>query len=68
MQAVSSDIAVFLADWIQDAARPESNAARDLPVTRMDRAVDQYIAELEPGRTETKATYEAIKRSLHRYW
>ncbi|KAI0639300.1 nucleoporin [Trametes polyzona] len=69
VQAISSDIAVLLTDWIEDAKRPQSAASRgEFPVFRIDQAVDQYLAELEPSRTETKAAYEAIKRQLRRHW
>ncbi|KAI0824272.1 nucleoporin [Trametes gibbosa] len=69
VQAISSDIAVLLTDWIEDAKRPQSVTSRgDFPVFRIDQAVEQYLAELEPGRTETKTAYEAIKRQLRRHW
>ncbi|KAI0662717.1 nucleoporin [Cubamyces menziesii] len=69
VQAISSDIAVLLTDWIEDAKRPQSAASRgEFPVFRIDQAVEQYLAELEPGRTETKAAYESIKRQLRRHW
>ncbi|KAI0374276.1 nucleoporin [Pilatotrama ljubarskyi] len=69
VQAISSDIAVLLTDWIEEAKRPQSAASRgDFPVFRIDQAVDQYLAELEPSRTETKTAYEAIKRQLRRHW
>ncbi|KAI0757109.1 nucleoporin [Daedaleopsis nitida] len=69
VQAISSDIAIILADWIEEAKRPQSTAARsEFPVFRIDQAVEQYLAELEPGRTETKSAYETIKRQLRRHW
>ncbi|RPD63049.1 nucleoporin [Lentinus tigrinus ALCF2SS1-6] len=69
VQAISSDIAVLLTDWVEEAKRPQSAAARgEFPVFRIDQAVEQYLAELEPTRTETKAAYEAIKRQLRRHW
>ena len=69
MQAISSDIAVLLKDWVEEAKRPQSVAARDeFPVFRIDQAVEQYLAEVEPSRTETKSTYEDIKRQLRRHW
>ncbi|KAI0735282.1 nucleoporin [Earliella scabrosa] len=69
VQAISSDIAVLLTDWIEEAKRPQSAAARsEFPVFRIDQAVEQYLVELEPGRSETKAAYEAIKRQLRRHW
>ncbi|KAH9937039.1 Non-repetitive/WGA-negative nucleoporin C-terminal-domain-containing protein [Fomitopsis serialis] len=40
----------------------------EFPVYRVDQAVDQYTAELDPSRTETKAAYENIKRQLRRNW
>ncbi|KAH8099410.1 nucleoporin [Cristinia sonorae] len=69
VQAVSSDIAVLLTDWVDAARRPQSGSARsEFPVFRIDTAVDQYLSELEPSRTETKASYEAVKRQLRRNW
>ncbi|KAI0094802.1 nucleoporin [Irpex rosettiformis] len=69
VQAVSSDIAVLLSDWLDDVKRPQFAASRgEFPVYRIDQAVDQYLAELETSRTETKATYEAVKRQLRRDW
>ncbi|PIL32067.1 transporter [Ganoderma sinense ZZ0214-1] len=69
VQAISSDIAVLLSDWIEEAKRPQSPAARgEFPVFRIDQAVEQYLAELEPARTETKEAYESIKRQLRRHW
>ena len=38
----------------------------EFPVFRIDQAIDQYLAELEPSRTETKAMYEGVKRQLRR--
>ncbi|KZT72803.1 nucleoporin [Daedalea quercina L-15889] len=69
VQSISSDIAVLLTDWLDDAKRPQSAASRsEFPVYRIDQAVDQYLAELNPSRTETKAAYEDIKRQLRRNW
>ncbi|KAL4242212.1 non-repetitive/WGA-negative nucleoporin family protein [Abortiporus biennis] len=69
VQAVSSDIAVLLTDWIEEAKRPQSAASLgEFPVFRIDQAVDQYLAELEPSRKETKISYENIKRQLRRNW
>ncbi|KDQ63476.1 hypothetical protein JAAARDRAFT_695291 [Jaapia argillacea MUCL 33604] len=68
VQAVSSDIAILLTDWLRDANRPQAPAAREFPVDRIDLAVDQYLSELEPSSSETRATYEAIKRQLRRNW
>ncbi|EKM61129.1 uncharacterized protein PHACADRAFT_24346 [Phanerochaete carnosa HHB-10118-sp] len=69
VQAVSSDIAVLLTDWLEDVKRPGSAASRgEFPVYRIDQAVDQYVSELQPGRTETKTLYEAVKRQIRRNW
>ena len=69
VQAISSDIAVLLTDWVEEAKRPQSPAARgEFPVFRIDQGVEQYLAELEPTRTETKGAYESIKRQLRRHW
>ncbi|KZT06007.1 nucleoporin [Laetiporus sulphureus 93-53] len=69
LQAISSDIAVLLTDWLEEAKRPQSAAAqKEFPVNRIDRAVDHYLSELDQSRTETKAAYENIKRQLRMYW
>ncbi|KAJ6575033.1 nucleoporin [Mycena capillaripes] len=71
VQAVSSDIAVLLSDWIEDAKRPQSSTGRrvdEFPVGRIHLAVEQYLAELEASRTETKEAFENIKRQLRRNW
>ena len=69
VQTVSSDIAVLLADWLEDIRRPQSQASKgEFHVYRIDQAVEQYLAELEASRTDTKAAYEAIKRQLRRHW
>jgi nuclear pore complex protein Nup155 len=69
VQTVSSDIAVLLSDWLDEAKRPQSSVARgEFPVGRIDVAIDQYLLELQPGRAETKAMYESVKRGLRRNW
>lgn len=58
-----------MTDWLEEAKRPQSSIGRgEFPVGRIDVAIDQYLAELEPGRAETKTLYEDIKRQLRRYW
>ncbi|KAK7064289.1 nucleoporin [Favolaschia claudopus] len=71
VQAVSSDIAVLLGDWIEDVKRPQTSTGRrvdEFPVGRIHSAVEQYLAELEPSRTETKEAFEQVKRQLRRNW
>ncbi|KAF7970509.1 hypothetical protein HWV62_23741 [Athelia sp. TMB] len=71
VQAVSSDIAVLLADWLDAARRPQAAVARaEVPVGRIDAAIDQYLSELDgdPRRAETRAVYEGVKRQLRRNW
>ncbi|KAJ7932473.1 nucleoporin [Mycena leptocephala] len=71
VQAVSSDIAVLLGDWIEDAKRPQSSTGRrvdEFPVGRIHLAVEQYLVELEATRTETREAFENIKRQLRRNW
>ena len=69
MQSLSSDIAVLLADWLEEAKRPDSSVGRgEFPVGRIDLAIDQYLKELNTDRKETKALYENIKRQLRRNW
>ena len=72
VQAISSDIAVLLADWLEEAKRPQSSTVGrgEFPVGRIDLAIDQYLSELEsdPKRAETRKVYENIKRQLRRNW
>ncbi|KAF9015084.1 nucleoporin [Cyathus striatus] len=69
VQAISSEIAILFSDWLQEAMRPQSSIGRgEFPVGRIDTAIDQYVAELEASRTETRTTFENVKRQLHRYW
>lgn len=69
MQAISSGIAVLLNDWLEEALRPQSSvSAGEFPVGRIDSTIDHYLSELEPSRSETKKTYENIKRQLRRNW
>ncbi|KAJ7706259.1 nucleoporin [Mycena rosella] len=71
VQAVSSDIAILLNDWIDDAKRPQSSTGRrvdEFPVGRIHLAVEQYLVELEATRTQTRDTFEDIKRQLRRNW
>ncbi|KAF9244625.1 nucleoporin [Melanogaster broomeanus] len=69
VQAISSDIAVLLSDWLEEAKRPQSLTARaELPVGRIDVAVGQYLSELDSGSSETRVIYEGIKHQLRRNW
>ncbi|KAK0464897.1 nucleoporin [Desarmillaria tabescens] len=69
VQAISSDIAVLLVDWLEEARRPNSSIGRgEVPVGRIDAAVDQYLKELNVDRKDTKSTYENAKRLLRRNW
>jgi nuclear pore complex protein Nup155 len=67
---VSSDIAVLLNDWLEEAKRPQSSIGRgEFPVGKIDVAVDLYMKELNVVETpETKAIYEGVKRGLRRNW
>ena len=70
VQTVSSDIAVLLNAWIQEARRPQPNAqARgEVPVARLDEVVEQYLREVAPDRTATRQLYEEVRRQLRRSW
>lgn len=69
VQAISTDIAILLSDWLEEAKRPQSSTARaELPAGRIDVAVGQYLAELDSSNTETRVVYEGIKRQLRRNW
>ncbi|KAK0208086.1 nucleoporin [Desarmillaria ectypa] len=69
VQAISSDIAVLLVDWLEEARRPNSTIGREeVPVGRVDAAVDQYLKELNVDRKDTRSTYENAKRLLRRNW
>lgn len=67
VQAISSDIAVLLTDWLEDARRPQSSISRgEFLVDRIHQYVDQYLAELDPSRTETQKLFQNLKRQLVR--
>ncbi|KAF9455109.1 nucleoporin [Macrolepiota fuliginosa MF-IS2] len=69
VQAISSDIAVLLNDWLEEALRPQSSiSTAEFPVGRIDSTIDHYLSELEPSRSETKKVYENIKRQLRHNW
>ncbi|KDR84906.1 hypothetical protein GALMADRAFT_233368 [Galerina marginata CBS 339.88] len=69
VQAISSEIAILITDWLAEAIRPQAHVLRaEFPVARVDSAIDQYLSELDPGRTETKTLYENSKRQLRKYW
>lgn len=73
---------MLLSDWLEEAKRSRHSHSYgsglgasvsgvkvredEFPVFRIDQAIDQYLAELEPSRTETKAIYEGVKRQLRR--
>ena len=66
---ISSDIAVLLKDWVEDAKRPQSSLSPgDLPVDLLDRTIAKYIDELSADKKETKALFEDVKLQLRRYW
>lgn len=69
VQTISSDIAILLKDWVEDAKRPQSPLSRgDFPVDLLDRTITKYLEELRPDRKETQAIFEDLKRQLRRYW
>lgn len=61
---------MLFADWLEEAKRPQSTLVSrgEFPVGRLDLAINQYMAELEPTRAETRKLYENIKRQLRHYW
>ena len=69
VQAISSEIASLITDWLAEATRPQANLLRsEFPAGRIDSALDQYLSELEPSRVETKTRYENAKRLVRQYW
>ncbi|KIL70918.1 hypothetical protein M378DRAFT_95691 [Amanita muscaria Koide BX008] len=69
VQTISSDIAVLLLDWLEEAKRSQSSIRRgEFPAGRIDSAIGQYLIELAPNRAETRRIYEDIKRQLRRHW
>ena len=69
VQAISSDIAVLLKDWVDEARRPQTSLSRtDIPVDLIDRTISKYLEELRPDRRETKCVFEDVQRQLRRYW
>jgi nuclear pore complex protein Nup155 len=68
VQAISSDISAFLLEWSENALRPGLVARHTFPAERVDAAVDQYIAELDSGRDETRGRYERVKKLIRQRW
>lgn len=69
VQTISSEIAILITDWINEATRPQAKSLRlEFPVARVDSAIDHYLSELETSRRETKALYENARRELRKYW
>ncbi|KAF8905503.1 nucleoporin [Gymnopilus junonius] len=69
VQAISTEIAVLLTDWLSAATRPQEHVLHaEFPVARVDAAIQQYLLELNANRTEIKALYENAKRQLRQYW
>jgi nuclear pore complex protein Nup155 len=66
VQAVSSDIAVFLEDWAAATIRRGGAAMHDFPGGQIDSAITQYMSELDPTRMETKARYEAVRKTIRK--
>ncbi|KAJ2920291.1 hypothetical protein MD484_g125, partial [Candolleomyces efflorescens] len=69
VQALSAEIAILLTDWLNEVMRPQSSISRaEFPAGRIDLAIDQYLPEVEPSRTDTRNAYEGIRRQLRRHW
>ncbi|KIJ40773.1 hypothetical protein M422DRAFT_256189 [Sphaerobolus stellatus SS14] len=49
VQFLSSDIAILISDWLEEAIRPQLRVlCNDFPVNLLDDAVNQYLRELDP--------------------
>ena len=68
VQLLSSEIAVLLKDWVEEARRPQSSQTEELPVGLVDSAITKYIQELRPDRRDTLVIFEDVRRQLQRYW
>ncbi|KAF8587314.1 nucleoporin [Ramaria rubella] len=67
VQFLSSDIAILISDWLDQAIRPQSTIARgEFPANLLDETVNQYLRELEPQRTETRELYENLRVRIRR--
>lgn len=67
VQFLSSDIAVLISDWFDEAIRPQSGIMRgEFPANLLDEAVNQYLRELEPDRIETRQLYETLRVRIRR--
>jgi len=67
VQFLSSDIAVLISDWLDQAIRPQSGITRgEFPADLLDEAVNQYLRELEPNRIETRQLYETLSVKIRR--
>ncbi|KIY50546.1 nucleoporin-domain-containing protein [Fistulina hepatica ATCC 64428] len=63
IRAVLSDIAVLLADWVDDAQRSTSTRS-DLPAGRVDACIEQYLTDRVAPTPETRTKLETVRRQL----
>ena len=68
IQLISTDIAILLKDWVEDARRSASLERQNMPVELLERTIAKYLEELSPSRKDTKVTFEDVRRQLRRYW
>jgi len=67
VQALSTDISVLLQDWLSDVVRDRTRAAKaEFPADRIDHAIDIFLKELSPERSETRKLYEELKLTIRR--
>ena len=67
VQFLSSDIAVLISDWLDEAIRPQSSIGRgEFPANLLDEAINQYLRELESHRSETRQLYENLRVKIRR--
>jgi nuclear pore complex protein Nup155 len=65
VQALSTDIAILLLDWLNDATSSRSSRS-EFPVGPIIRLVDSLLKETAPSNTECRKALEEIKLRLQK--
>jgi len=63
IQALSTDIAILLKDWLNDATASRSTRD-DFPTASVVRVLDSLVKDLSPSNSEGRKVYEEIKQRL----
>jgi hypothetical protein len=63
IQALSTDIAILLRDWLNESTASRTSRG-EFPVTSISRVIDRLLKEVSPSNAEGRKVYEEIKLRL----